>query len=85
MQLQAASGLQVAGEADFDWHLTLRQLFDQFGILRGSEPMSNSFRAQIQRAPNRLWARALAGVSCEPQALRRGVGELLAKELRLRF
>jgi len=79
VQWHATAGLQIAGQADFDWNLPLCEFFDQFGILCCGEAMPNPLSAQIKCPPDRFRPCALTGVGCETQSLCGSVGVLLAK------
>src|SRR5437868_8694891 len=48
----AATGPQIARQANFYRDLTPRQLFDQLSILPGCKTVPNAFRPQIERTPN---------------------------------
>src|SRR5437016_7240067 len=77
----ATTGAQVAGEADLDGNLSLRQFFDQFGILPGMQTVANTFGSQIQCAPNGIRAGGFAGVGSEVQAVLSAIGINVAKKL----
>src|SRR6266849_10198405 len=47
-----AAGAQIAGEANLHRNLAGRQLFHQFKILPGSQPMANPLCPKIQCAPD---------------------------------
>ncbi len=43
----AATGPQIARQANFYWNLTPRQFFDQLSILPGREPVSDTLSAEV--------------------------------------
>src|ERR1019366_1958051 len=67
----AAARPQIAGHADFNRNLALGQLFDQFRILPGGKAVADTFRFEVQRAPNGLRPSAFTGVGREMKTLLR--------------
>src|SRR2546430_8269053 len=49
--VRAQAGAEVAGQADLDWNLALREFFDEIGIVEGGKAVTNPLNAQIERAP----------------------------------
>ena len=60
------SGAKVAGNAELDRNLALGKFFDQVRILRGSEGVTDSLSAQVERSPDGFRRTGLSGVSRKP-------------------
>src|SRR5579862_6175313 len=71
-QFGAHTRPQIAGHANFDRNLALRQFLDQFRILGSGKPVPNSFRLEVQRTPDRFWSGVFAGVRGAMKAMFRG-------------
>ena len=79
---RAATGPQIAAEADFHRNLPLYKGRHQLAVLPGVQAMANALGAKIDRAPHRFRPGCLAGVHREPQSVLAAAAVNLAKKLR---
>src|SRR5262249_17284885 len=61
-QRMAASGAQIAGEADLDWNLANRELLQQLWVARGTKAVPDALSPQIERSPDGIGPGILARV-----------------------
>ena len=47
-----AAGAEVAGNADFDWHLTLGEFLKKVRVLRGGQAVADALGAKVDRSLN---------------------------------
>ena len=61
------AGAQITGKANLHGNLASGQFLNQFRILRGGQPVSEAFDAEIQRAPDRFRSGAFSGMGGKVQ------------------
>src|SRR5579863_1208691 len=79
---RADAGAQIAGNTNLHRNLPGGKLLHQFGILRGSKPVTDPFRREIQCSPHRPRPGCFTSMRRKPKAIGRGVGKHVAKQFR---